>query len=50
MSLWFGRHRASAVDEQLVSNVGKIYDSLPCFMTIVGHVGCCDDLLPSCCS
>ena len=27
--------------------VEKISDSLPCFTTAVGHVGCCDDLLPS---
>ena len=27
--------------------VGKISDSLPCFTTVVSHVGCCDDLLPS---
>ena len=27
--------------------VGKIYGSLPCFTTVVGRVGCCDDLLPS---
>ena len=23
-----------------------IYDSIQCFMTVVGNVGCCDDLLP----
>ena len=27
--------------------VGNISDSLPYFMTVVGHVGCCDDILPS---
>ena len=31
----------------LTGVVGNISDSLPCFTTIVGHVDCCDDLLPS---
>ena len=27
--------------------VRNIYDSLQCFKSVVGHVGFCDDLLPS---